>query len=407
MESLAFAFHALAVNKLRSFLSLIGITIGIFTIILVYTFVDSLEASIRNSVDSLGKNVVYVQKWGWGGGGEYPWWKYLRRPEPSFDDFRDLERRFEKAEAIVFAMNMRGTAKYQSNSVEQVGVMGATHDYYKVWDFNLAEGRYFSELESASGPNVAVIGSDIADGLFPGRYAEGKRISVLGRKYTVIGVFERVGQSLVGEDMDELILIPAVNMRKLVNPDRLSGNFIMVKGPEEVSMSAFKDELRAVMRNIHRLRPKVDDDFSLNEISIIAQSLDQVFGIVGIAGTVIGLFSVLVGGFGIANIMFVSVRERTNQIGIQKALGAKNAFILMQFLLESVLLCLIGGGLGLLVILSILPPLSEWSGFDVFLSMGNIVRGLLISAGVGLISGTIPALMAARMDPVNAIRSGM
>jgi putative ABC transport system permease protein len=406
-ESVAFAFHALMVNKLRAFLSLLGISIGIFSIILVYAVVDSLEANIRSSVNSLGNNVVYVQKWGWGGGGEYPWWKYLKRPEPSYEDYRKLTQRFDKAEALVFGMSMNGTAKYKNNSVERVGVLGATHDYYRVWEFDLSEGRYLTELESNSGPNVAVIGADIAEGLFPNLNAEGKKFSVLGRKFTVIGVFERVGSSLVGQSQDELILIPAATMRKMVNPDRLQGNMIMAKAKPSVPMDEFKSELKGALRTIRRLKPKVDDDFSLNEISVIAQGIDQLFGVLGLAGTVIGIFSILVGGFGIANIMFVSVKERTNQIGIQKALGARSGFILMQFLAESILLSILGGLLGLAIVFSLLPLVTDWFGFEVFMSSNNVIIALFISTVVGLISGIIPAIMASKMDPVEAIRSGI
>lgn len=406
-ESISFAVHALLVNKLRAFLSLSGISIGIFSIILVYTVVDSLESNIRNSVESLGSNVVYVQKWSWGGGGEYKWWEMMRRPEPSFEDFKKLQKRFNKADAIAFGMSLNSVAKYGSSSVESVGIFGTTHDYYKIWDFELAEGRFFTEVESNSGPNVAIIGADIAEGLFHGRSAEGRRISVLGRKFTVIGVFERKGKSLVGENQDELILIPCASMMKIANPERMNGNLIMVKSKPEVPFDEFKSELKGTLRTIRRLKPKVSDDFALNEISVIAQGLDQLFSVVGIAGTVIGLFSVLVGGFGIANIMFVSVKERTNQIGIQKALGARNEFILMQFLAESVLLSMLGGLVGLLVVIAVIPTVEDQFGFDVFMSQTNVIIGLFISVFVGLVSGTIPAILASKLDPVEAIRSGI
>lgn len=405
LESFSFAWHALVVNKLRTFLSLLGISIGIFAIISVYAVVDSLENSIRNSVSSLGSNVVYVQKWGWGGNGEYPWWKYLNRPEPSFSDYRELQRRMGSAEALVFGASIGSTAKYGINSVEQIGVLGATHDYFRIWNFSLDEGRYFTESESQSGPNVAIIGYDIAQGLFQGRPAEGKTIGLLGQKYRVIGVFSRVGESLVGGDNDELVLIPALAFRKLVNPDRMDGNFIMAKPKEGIELAAFKDELRMNMRSIRRLKPKVEDDFSLNEISLINNQLDGLFKVVGLAGTLIGGFSLLVGGFGIANIMFVSVRERTTQIGIQKALGAKNGFILLQFLFESVVLSLLGGLIGLLVVtIGIQVAAVYVSDFEIQLGLNNVITGVLISVVIGLLSGTIPALMAARLDPVEAIR---
>ncbi len=407
LESFSFAIHALSVNKLRTFLSLLGISIGIFAIIAVYTIVDSLEANIRNSVQSLGGDVIYVQKWSWGGGGEYPWWKYLQRPEPSYNDFRELEDRLRSADALVFGMTMSGTAKHANNSVEQVGVLGATHDYNKIWDFDLVEGRYFSEIESNSGPNLAIIGSDIAEGLFAGGYAEGKKFTALGKKFTVIGVFERVGKGLIGGNIDELILIPAAAMRKMVNPNRLNGNMVMCKAKPSVGMDVFKDELRVAMRSIRRLKPKTDDDFSLNEISLISNQLDQLFKVLGMVGTVIGGFSILVGGFGIANIMFVSVSERKNQIGIQKALGAKNYFILLQFLFESVVLSLFGGIIGLLFVIVGVFIASDLLEFEFIITSGNVITGVIISVIIGLISGTIPAMMASKLDPVEAIRSGI
>jgi putative ABC transport system permease protein len=351
--------------------------------------------------------VVYIQKWSWGGGGEYPWWQYMKRREPSFQDFKDLQKRFPKAEAMAYGMSMSSVAKYGSNSIEGVGVFGSTHQYDRIWEFELAEGRYFTELESNSGPNVAIIGSDIAQGLFQGKSAEGKKIGILGRKFRVIGVFEKKGKSLVGENQDELILVPTSTMLKLASPEKLNGNMIMVRAGAGMSFDEFKSELRGVFRTIRRLKPKVDDDFSLNEISLVANGLDQLFGVIGAAGTVIGLFSVLVGGFGIANIMFVSVKERTNQIGIQKALGARNAFILMQFLAEAVLLSLIGGLVGLGVVLGIIPFVEDLFDFEVFMSLQNVWRGISIAVGVGLVSGTIPALLASRLDPVEAIRSGI
>jgi putative ABC transport system permease protein len=236
---------------------------------------------------------------------------------------------------------------------------------------------------------------------------------MLGRKFTVIGVFEKVGESLVGEDMDEVILIPAATMRKMVNPDRLNGNMIMAKASSDADVDIFKDELRVAMRNAHRLKPRVEDDFSLNEISLINNQLDQLFKVVGLAGTLIGGFSILVGGFGIANIMFVSVSERKNQIGIQKSLGAKNYFVLLQFLFEAVILSVIGGLFGLLVVYFLVEFLDDivsfFGGsfdFELILTTKNILLGLAISAVIGLVSGTVPALMAARLNPVDAIRSG-
>lgn len=405
LESFKFARHALQNNKLRTFLSLLGITIGIFSIILVYAVVDSLEANIRNSINKLGDNIIYIQKWPFGGGGEYKWWQYLNRPEPLPKDAVELEKRSTKAERFVFVFGQDGVAKVGSNSVDGASIIGATYYFQDVWQFNLGSGRYFTPLESSSGKPYCIIGADIAEGLFGNINPVGKSIKAKGRKLTVIGVFEKAGKTLVGQDYDKMVLVPASYLRKMLNPVNNQGNVIMVKAKPGVSVDELSDELRGNLRAIHRLKPRVDDDFSLNEISILSQSISSVFGIIGMAGTVIGGFSILVGGFGIANIMFVSVKERTSEIGIQKALGAKRNFILIQFLFESVMLCLVGGMLGLALLAPTVYVAANAFEFDLFLSTGNIVLGISLSLIIGIVSGALPAIMASRMTPVDAIRA--
>jgi len=406
-ESFYFAVHALTVNKLRTILSLLGVTIGILTIVLVFTVVDSLERNIRSSVSELGSNVIYVQKWPWGGSGEYAWWKYFQRPEPSYKDFQMLEKRIGTAKHMAFAFGLNKTVKYRKSSVENTTVLPASHEYYDIWGFDIEEGRYFSELESKSGSPIAVLGYDIAEGLFGNvKQAVGKEIKLLGRNLKVIGVFEKQGQSLVGQDTDETVIIPVNFARTLMSVENRNGAFIMAMAKEGVSLDELKDDLEGAMRSIRRLKPKADNNFALNEISVLSSGLDAMFGIIGIAGIFIGGFSVLVGGFGIANIMFVSVKERTNQIGIQKSLGAKNYFILLQFLLESVLLCLTGGLVGLALVWGIVSLGGSQIDFDIALSLQNVVQGIIISITIGLVSGFVPAYSAARLNPVDAIRSG-
>ena len=409
-ESFQFAMHALRVNRLRTVLSLLGITIGIFTIISVFTLVDSLERNIRNSISDLGSNVLYIQVWPWGApDGEYAWWKYFQRPEPSYKEFEELEKRASTPQAICFAFGMGRTAKYESNSIENATILAATHSYYDIWTYDLAEGRYFSPVESKSGTPVAVLGAEIAEGLFGEEDPIDKEIKILGRKIRVIGVFERQGESLVGQDADEFLLLPMNFVRRIMNTNNQNGAFIMAMAGPGVEVEEMKDELRGLMRSIRKLKPKAEDNFALNEISILTSGMDALFGVIGGAGLVIGLFSILVGGFGIANIMFVSVKERTHQIGIQKSLGAKNYFILAQFLSESVVLCIIGGSLGLLLIYLSLVGLDIFKvieGFEIKMSLGNIVSGIVWSAVIGIISGFIPAWMASRLNPVDALRAG-
>jgi len=405
-ESFVFAFISLATNKLRTFLSLLGITIGIFAIILVYSIVDSLEKNIRDSVSQFGDNVVYVQKWPWGGGGEYAWWKYLNRPVPLNSEVELLRRRSQYAENIAFGSSLGGaTVKRDGFSASGVDVLGTTFEYNKIWNFELAQGRYFTEAEMSAGRPYCIIGASIAEGVFlPGEEIIGQRITISGQKLTVIGVFEKVGESLVGQSYDKMVIVPFKKVRMVVNTDKSDSNVIMVSAKEGVSIAQLKDELTGIMRSIRRLRPGADDNFALNDPSLISNQLDSLFGALGVMGTIIGMFSILVGGFGIANIMFVSVRERTNEIGIQKALGAKDFIILAQFLTESVVLCLLGGAAGLVLVGAAAYIAAKAFDLEIFLSLYNIALGLGLSASIGLVSGLVPAWMAARLNPVDAIR---
>lgn len=406
-ESFNFAIHALTVNKLRTFLSLLGVTIGIFTIISVFTIVDSLERNIRSSVSGLGSNVVYIQKWPWGGGGgEYPWWKYFQRPEPNYKELKLLQKKVKTVSYLAYAYGFEKTIKYKKNSVSNATILPVSHDYNEIWSQELSEGRYFTEFESKSGSPIAILGVDVAEGLFGYGNPIGKEIKFLGRKVKVIGVFKRQGSSLVGQNTDEQVVVPVNFARGMMNINDQNGSFIMAMAKEDVSLEEMKDELQGLMRSIRKLKPKADDNFALNEISVISSSLDQLFDFLGLTGLLIGGFSIVVGGFGIANIMFVSVKERTNQIGIQKSLGAKNQFILLQFLLESVVLCLVGGIVGLLIVYAGVQLFTRFIDFDIVLSFKNISQGVLFSVGVGIVAGIIPAIGASRLNPVEAIRTG-
>lgn len=405
-ESIMFAIQALVVNKLRTILSLLGVTIGIFAIISVFTMVDSMEKGIRDGVASLGDDVIFVQKWPWAMGGDYPWWKYWQRPEPSIKDEQLLAKRVNKetVKATAFMTDGNRTVEYLNNNVEGASITMVSHTYNEVRTLDIVEGRYFTPTESASGRNLAIIGADIAEGLFPGGNEMGKRIKIGGAKATVIGVLKKEGESMVGNSMDKVVIIPVNFARNLINVNQLGGT-IMAKGVDGVPIEMLKDELRKHMRSIHKLRPREDDDFALNESSVISSGLDGLFSAVNSAGLVIGLFSIIVGGFSIANIMFVSVRERTSLIGIQKALGAKNYFILLQFLFEAVFLCILGGLIGLLLIYGLTFVATALLDMEIILTLKNVVTGLTLSAAIGLISGVVPAFSASKLDPVEAIRA--
>ena len=408
-ESYRFAWDVLLNNRLRTSLSLLGIAIGIFAIISVYAIVDSMERNIRSSVDSIGTDVVFVQKWPWGGGDGadgYEWWKYFQRSEVSYDDFKKLlNRRLNTAQYMGYGAGTKETVKYQNSNVENVSIEGITFEVGLI--FSKAEqlevGRYFSEKETRLGKPVCIIGSDVSRGLFGDKDPIGRSIIAFGRQFSVIGVLDKQGNSLVGESDDSKIFIP-VSLLISMRGDKLSGSSIQFKVKENVSLELLKDEVKLNMRAIRRLSPRAEDDFSINESSIISGGLDSMFSAIGIAGTIIGGFSILVGGFGIANIMFVSVRERTGQIGIQKALGAKNSFILLQFLVESTLLSILGGIIGILCVSILISVASFYSEFELAMSLENIFTGIGLSALIGLVSGLAPASLAAKLDPVDAIR---
>lgn len=404
-ESFIFAFQAVIVNKVRTVLSLLGITIGIFCVISVFTVFDSMENAIRKSIASLGSNVLYIQKWPWAMGGDYPWWKYWQRPETSLTDMREVEKRSTLADASAYMVQVNKTVKYRSNYMENIAVLGVTQDFDKVWKFELADGRYFSPTESASGKSIAVIGHEIAVNLYPEGDPIGKKIKIFGRNIEVIGVLTKEGEDFFGNSNDKVVFLPVNYFKSLVDIRDMDAT-IIVKAQPGISNDELRDELTGIMRSIRKLKPSAEENFSINETDIITKGFNSLFSVIATVGWIIGGFSLLVGGFGIANIMFVSVRERTNIIGIQKALGAKNFFILLQFLFEAIFLSLIGGILGLLIILILTVIISNTTSFHLILTQGNILLGIGVAALIGLIAGIVPAYSASKLDPVEAMRTG-
>ena len=405
LESFRFAWHAIVSNKLRTFLSLLGVTIGILAVITVFTIVDSLEKNVRDSINKLGSDVIYIQKWPWGASddGEYKWWDFMSRPEVEIGEMKKLAAKSKKAEAIAFMISANRTLKYLNNSVEGVGVMAVSYDWKSIRSFDLAYGRYFTEQEIDGAKNYVILGHTIALSLLNNLDNVGEVIKIKGEKATVIGVFSKEGEDITGNSLDDAVVVPVTFGYKLMNK-RWSNPTIIAKAKTDVSNEELRYELTGVMRSLRRLKPKMLENFAMNEISLISSQLDSVFSVIGLAGWIIGGFSILVGGFGIANIMFVSVKERTKQIGIQKSLGAKNSFILYQFLFESIFLCLIGGILGLILVFLLTQFVSNFFDFSIDLTLENIALGLSVSAIIGIISGIVPALSASKLDPVEAIR---
>ena len=404
-ESLRFAWLAIVNNRLRTFLSLLGVTIGIVAIISVFTIVDALEKNLRDSVESLGENVVYIQKWPWGGlmDGGYQWWKYYKRPKVTHKEFKKINERCTNSNAVAFSFGGSRTIKNGNNVLENVEVSGISYEYAQILSFNMADGRFFTQSEMSSGKNFVLIGYNVAEALFDFNPV-GETIKISGINAKVIGLIEKQGESITGNSKDNAVLCSYLFAKRFIN-ERRSDPLIMVSASDGVTNDELKNDLRGIMRTIRRVRPMEDDNFSMNEVSLIKQGLDQLFSVIGMAGWIIGGFSILVGGFGIANIMFVSVKERTKIIGIQKALGAKNIFILLQFLFESIFLCVLGGVFGLVIVWILATVAGNMLDFNMNLTTQNIILGLWVSAIIGVISGIIPAFSASRMNPVDAIRS--
>lgn len=405
-NSFRMAMQELRVNKLRTFLSLFGITIGIFCIIGVLATVDSLERKVQNDIKSFGNNTIYVDKWNYGGGNDYPWWKYMKRPPIRYGEMKFIKTKSQLAANAALFVSNNVNLSFGDNILSNIGMYGVTEEFNTIQSLDIEYGRYLNESEFLRGTTTGMIGYKVAEELFARpEKAVGKEVSYNGRKVIVVGVIRKQGQSFVGGfNYDECLIVPYRYFASIYNPDN-SNPFIMVQGKPSIPSSALQDELVGIMRQSRRLSPTTEDNFSCNDVALFSEQVKGFFGQVSAGGWAIAGLSLIVGAFGVANIMFVTVRERTSQIGLKKALGAKRSTILTEFLLESAFLCILGGliGLGLVGLLSLV--LSSVLPFPIFIAPNIIILALSICIILGIISGIIPASIAARMDPVVAIRT--
>jgi putative ABC transport system permease protein len=402
-ESLIFAYQALRSNILRTTLSLLGVSVGIFAIVAVFTAVDSLNKNIRSEIDSFaGSGVLYIGKWPWIMQNNYPWWKYLNRPEMKYTEFQFLKDNLKSAKAIAIIDNGRSASAALGSSSMDVNMTGASYDYNQITSVPVQFGRYFLPIESENALNVVIIGAKVSENL---QATVGDQIKLNGIKFQVIGVIEKKGSDMLsfGGTPDEKVFIPYSTFSAVFQKDQPAPDIAIKALDDDIGQENLEGEVTGLMRSLRSIKPKQESNFSVNRLDGLNQFFDGIFAALNVSGALIAGFSLLVGGFGIANIMFVSVKERTNIIGIQKSLGAKNYFILFQFLFEAVFLSLIGGlvGIGLVVLLTLIPQ----DALPLVLTMKNIVTGLFISSFIGILSGIIPAWVAAKMDPVIAIRS--
>ena len=407
-ESFGFALNALRNNKLRTLLSLLGVTIGIFSIIAVLAAVDSLDRKIKKDLSSLDKNTIYLMRFSFGPS-EIPQWKREQFPNVKYDEYEYLKGSMNDVNQMAFQFFVnRESVKYQSATVSDINVVPVSHEFIEIEGLEFDQGRFYNESESNSGSAVIVLGNEIASGLFEGANPIGKNIRLYGQRFTVIGVLKKQGAGIFGDSNDTSVFIPVNFLRRMYgdNNDALTP-VILIKPEKGVDMDAFKAELTQKLRNFRGMKTYEIDNFFINVLSGFTDLIDGIVGQMNVVGWIISGFSLLVGGFGIANIMFVSVKERTNLIGIQKSLGAKDRFILFQFLFEAVILSVIGGAVGLFLVWIISIVLTKAMDFEFVLSMGNVFLGTGLAAMIGLISGILPAITASKLDPVEAIRTGM
>ena len=407
-ESFGFAMNALRNNKLRTLLSLLGVTIGIFSIIAVLAAVDSLDKKIKKDLSSLDKNTIYLMRFSFGPS-EIPQWKREQFPDVKYDEYEYLKNSMNDLDQMGFQLFVKSESiKYQSASVSDVNIVPVSHEFIDIQGLEFEDGRFYNEPESNSGAAVIVLGNEIAQNLFEDSNAIGKDVRLYGQRFLVIGVLKKQGAGMFGNSNDTSVFIPVNFLRRMYgdNNDAMTP-VILVKPEKGVDMDAFKAELGQKLRNYRGMKSDEIDNFFINVLSGFTDLIDGIVGQMNAVGWIISGFSLLVGGFGIANIMFVSVKERTNLIGIQKSLGAKNKFILFQFLFEAVILSVIGGAVGLLLVWIISVVLTKALDFEFVLSMGNVFLGTGLAALIGLISGILPAITAAKLDPVEAIRTGM
>lgn len=405
-NSFRMALQELKVNKLRTFLSLFGITIGIFCIIGVLATVDSLERKVQNDLKTLGSNTIYIDKWNYGGGPDYPWWKYMKRPNVKIEELDALKQKSELAAFAAFFVSRNVNFSYLDNILNNTSLYGVTNEFNSIQTIDIETGRYLIESDFQRGAAVGVIGFKVAEELYgKADKAIGKEISYGGRKVYVVGVIKKQGQSFIGGfNYDDCMIVPYRYFASIYSPETSSPN-IIVQGKPKIASSALQDELNGVMRQLRKLSPTQEDNFTCNDVAMFSEQVNGFFGQVTVGGWAIAGLSLIVGAFGVANIMFVTVRERTSQIGLKKAIGAKRSTILTEFLLESAFLCVLGGLIGLTLVWILSLVLSSVLPFPIYIAPNIVILGLSICIGLGILAGIIPASIAAKLDPVVAIRT--
>ncbi len=404
-NSLKLTLQELKVNKTRTALSLTGVAFGIFCIIGVLATVNSLEQNIQNEVSSLGNNTIYVDKWDYSGGPDKPFWKLRARPVMKYEEEGMIKERSELTENVAFLLQTGSSLSHKNDVLQNVSVYGITEPQIAIQPINFDVGRYFSGQEFSNATNVCIIGYENAEKLFgTAERAMGKQVAIKGKMISIVGVIKKQGKNMIGWDYDNCIMLPYRYCKQLFD-EKNANPVLIVKGKEGVRTDALYQELKGIMRQIRKLGPTEEDNFSLNSVEAFSKAISGFFGTLNIVGGFIGGISLVVGLFGIANIMFVTVKERTSIIGLKKAIGAKSSSILLEFLMEAALMCILGGAIGLFFVWIITIISSKLLDFPFFISVPLTIATVIICIVIGILAGIIPARQAAKMDPVVAIRS--
>ena len=399
-EGLKISLRAIGKNKTRSSLTTVCIVIGIVSVTSMTTLIDGVNRSFESSLKMLGQNVVYVQKWPWGFGGEYKWWEYINRPEMKVNYASELEssNRFVQA-ASASSFNNR-SVRYKDKSIASVTIEGSTESVTRTNPVDIKDGRFYTTEEARRGARVAVLGSSVADALFDQEYPLGKQVRIAGQRFFVVGVLEKQGKFMGIEDVDNLIMVPIRAYQQIFGS---RGDVrIAVKFPNKEIFEEGQYELEGTMRRIRQLDPLADNNFAINKPEAFRQQYESMtYAIYGI-GIFLTSLALFIGGIGVMNIMFVSVKERTKEIGIRKAVGAKSWEILTQFLIEAVIICLAGGAIG--VLLSVLTTQLINQIFVAYLSWKTVSLAIFICTVVGIMFGFLPAYRAAKSEPIESLR---
>ena len=398
-EGIRIALSALRENKFRSTLTTLGIIIGIVAVTLMATAIEGLNRAFSTSISSLGSDVLYVDKMPWFTDEDF--FKYNNRKEIRIKDAESIVRYASHVTAVAPVVTTHKTIKHREKSLERVMVLGTTASYRETANSYPEYGRFLSETDVRHSRNVAVIGTDVAENLYENEDPLGSKIRISGRPYKVIGILEKKGSLLGMMDLDSRVIIPVGTFGHSFGTRRRVSIEVKVDDPAYLEES--KDELIGIMRRIRRVHPSAEDDFSINQQSVFTDLYNDITGAIYGAGIVITALSLLVGGIGVMNIMLVSVTERTREIGIRKALGARRRSILFQFLIESSAICLLGGIIALAIGFGISLVIDKFL-LPTAMPLSWALLALVISVTIGVGFGMYPAAKASKLDPIEALR---